>query len=314
LRDKLVRLSGYRETNSFGKYLGVPLIGRAPMKKDFDYVIDQGNAKLMHWKANQLSFAGLVTLAKSVLEAIPIYPVMTTIMPKSCIDEIHRIQRRFIWGDTNQVRRYHAVGWEMVTWLKSLGGLGLRRLSVMNTACILKLGRKIQIGANDLWCEVLLGKYKRNVAEGVVIARETNSHLWKSIVKLWPYLDAHSWWTIGDGKTIDLCHDAWIADGLRLEDCNLQIPDNLRGKKLIDFVHNGDWNWRMMNAWVPHDIKERIAALFPPIHSNSNDVQVCKENDMRCFSIADMYYALCDFDTNGTCSEQVVLIGGRFGF
>jgi hypothetical protein len=36
LRDKLIRLSGYRETNSLGNYLGVPLIGRAPKKKDFD--------------------------------------------------------------------------------------------------------------------------------------------------------------------------------------------------------------------------------------------------------------------------------------
>jgi hypothetical protein len=195
LRDTLIRASGYRETNSFGKYLGVPLIGRAPRKKDFEYVIDQVNAKLMHWKANQLSFAGWVTLAKSVLEAIPIYPMMTNIIPKSCIDEIHRIQRRFIWGDTQQTRRYHAVGWDTVTRPKSFGGLGLRRLDVMNKACILKLGRKIQSGALDFWCEVMLGKYKRGTDVGMVVAKANDSHLWKSIVKVWPHIDAHSWWT-----------------------------------------------------------------------------------------------------------------------
>jgi hypothetical protein len=58
-----------------------------------------------------------------------------------------------------------------------------------------------------------------------------------------------------------------------------------------------------MNAWVPNDIKERIAALLPPIHTNSKDLQVCKENAVGCFSIAEMYYALCDFDTNETCSD-----------
>jgi hypothetical protein len=82
VKDKLVRLSGYRESNSLGKYLGVPLTGRAPRRQDFEYVIDQVNAKLMHWKANQLSFAGRVTLAKSVLEAVPIYPMMTNIIPR----------------------------------------------------------------------------------------------------------------------------------------------------------------------------------------------------------------------------------------
>ncbi|WJX84187.1 hypothetical protein P8452_66787 [Trifolium repens] len=98
----------------------------------FEYVIDQVNTKLMHWKASQLSFAGRVTLAKSVLEAIPIYPRMTNIIPKACIDEIHRIQRRFTWGDTEEKRRYHAVGWEMVTRPKNIGGLGLKRLNIMN--------------------------------------------------------------------------------------------------------------------------------------------------------------------------------------
>jgi hypothetical protein len=79
LRDKLVRISGYRETNSLGKYLGVPLIGITPRKKEFEYVIDQVNTKLMHWKASQLSFAERVTLANSVLEAISIYPMITNI-------------------------------------------------------------------------------------------------------------------------------------------------------------------------------------------------------------------------------------------
>jgi ribonuclease HI len=296
LRDKLVRISGFRETNALGKYLGVPLIGRAPKKKDFDYVIDQVNSKLMHWKANQLSFAGRVTLAKSVLEAIPIYPMMTNIIPKACIDEIHRIQRKFIWGDTDQARRYHAVGWDMVSRPKQIGGLGLRRLNIMNTACILKLGRKIQRGVQDFWCEVLVGKYKRGMVDGMAVAKSSDSHLWKSIAKVWPYLDTYSWWTIGDGKTIDLCHDAWIEDGLRLEDCNLQIPEQLRGAKLIDIVNNGDWNWDELNTWIPNSITAKITALLPPNESNGNDQQVCKEDASGSFSIAEMYHVLCDFN------------------
>jgi hypothetical protein len=274
------------------------LIGRAPRKKDFEYVIDQVNAKLMHWKANQLSFAGRVTLAKSVLEAIPIYPMMTNIIPKSCIDEIHRIQRRFIWGDTNQSRKYHAVGWDVVTRPKANGGLGLRKLDVMNKACILKLGRKIQSGALDFWCAVLKGKYNRGMDEGVVLARANDSHLWKSIVRLWPQLDTHSWWTIGDGKQIDLCHDAWIEEGFRLEDYITQIPDNLRTVKLVHIVNDGDWDWNMLNSWVPLNIQEKIGALLPPSDNNGSDKQICKESAGGIFSIAGMYHALCGYDLN----------------
>jgi hypothetical protein len=155
VKNKLVHLSTFRETSSLGKYLGVPLIGGAPKREDFQYIIDQISIKLTAWKAQHLSFAGRVTLAKSVIEAIPIYPMMTNKIPKGCLDDIQRLQRNFIWGDTEEARKYHAVGWDVVTTPKWLGGLGLRKLENMNKACILKLGWKVYSGANDFWCQVL---------------------------------------------------------------------------------------------------------------------------------------------------------------
>jgi hypothetical protein len=98
-----------------GKYLGVPLTGRAPKKADYNYIIEQVTAKLTAWKAKHLSFAGRVTLAKSVIEAIPIYPMMTAMIPQSCIDEIQKLQRKFIWGELDNERKYHAVNWSVVT-------------------------------------------------------------------------------------------------------------------------------------------------------------------------------------------------------
>jgi hypothetical protein len=103
-----------------------------------------------------------VTLAKSVIEAVPIYPMMTNKIRRGCLDDIQRLQRNCIWGDTEAARKYHAVGWDVVTTLKWLGGLGLRKLDNMNKACILKLGWKIYSGANDFWCQVRRGKYGCN--------------------------------------------------------------------------------------------------------------------------------------------------------
>lgn len=40
---------------------------------------------------------------------------------------------------------------------KEIGGLELRRLDVMNKACMLKLGWKLQAGSRDLWSEMLWG-------------------------------------------------------------------------------------------------------------------------------------------------------------
>jgi hypothetical protein len=161
LREELVLLSGFNETPSLGKYLGVPLVGRAPRRSDYNYLINQVKSKLSAWKAKQLSFAGRVTLLKAVIEAIPIYPMMTAPIPKACLNEIHKIQRSFIWGDEDGSRKYHAVSWDNVTKPKALGGLGIRRLVNMNKACLMKLGWAIRTDQEALWIDVMKGKYVR---------------------------------------------------------------------------------------------------------------------------------------------------------
>ncbi|CAJ2645411.1 unnamed protein product [Trifolium pratense] len=199
MRDKLLHLSGFREAYDLDKYLGVPLIGRAPKKADYQYLIDQVSNKLVKWKARQLSFAGRVTLAKSVLEAVPTYPMMTSRIPQSYLDEIQKIQRNFIWGDTENVRRYHAVRWSVVTMPKDMGGLGLRRLDAMNKACLLKLGWKLNNGSTDFWCEVLRGKYGSNSLTIEMNTRSSDSNLWKSLINLRLFLLNNTFWNIGEG-------------------------------------------------------------------------------------------------------------------
>jgi hypothetical protein len=104
-RDELIALSGFTEAPTLGKYLGVPALGRKPRGTDFHYLIEKVKNRLTGWKAKQLSLAGRITLAKSVIQAIPIYPMMSMHISRGCLDEIERLQRSFIWGDTENVRR-----------------------------------------------------------------------------------------------------------------------------------------------------------------------------------------------------------------
>ncbi|MCI95326.1 putative ribonuclease H protein, partial [Trifolium medium] len=60
------------------------------------------------------------------------------------------MQRNFIWGDTENKRRFHAVGWDKITVPKWKGGLGMRKLEVMNKACLCKLGWKLQTDSKEL--------------------------------------------------------------------------------------------------------------------------------------------------------------------
>lgn len=96
MQHKFTQLFWFRVTNSFGKYLKFPLSGKKPERIDFQYIIDQVSTKLSSWKRNSPSLEVKITLAKSVIEAIPLYMMMTNRLPKSCIEEIHALQRKFI--------------------------------------------------------------------------------------------------------------------------------------------------------------------------------------------------------------------------
>lgn len=104
------------------------------------------------WKRINLSLVGRLTLAKSVIETIHLYPMMTTKLPKSCVEDIHRLQRKFVWGDTDENRKLHAILWDTVTMPKQLGGMGFRDLNLLNRVCLMKLGWSMYNNASDLWC------------------------------------------------------------------------------------------------------------------------------------------------------------------
>jgi hypothetical protein len=91
------------------------------------------------------------------MKAILIYSMVTNKIPKTYLDEIQRLQRGFIWGETEDKKKYHVVGRVMVTKPKWTGALGLR-LDTINKACLLNSAWRLYIEPNDFWCNVLRGK------------------------------------------------------------------------------------------------------------------------------------------------------------
>ncbi|MCH81163.1 RNA-directed DNA polymerase (Reverse transcriptase), partial [Trifolium medium] len=268
----LKRISGFRAALNLEKYLGVPLTGKAPKQIDFQYVINQLQNKLSTWKAKNLSFAGRVTLAKSVMEAIPIYPMMTTNIPVSIIKKALKLQRSFIWGDTSEGKKYHA-------------------------RCLMKLGWDVSRGANGLWCAVLRGKYGRGASDMMKIsAKISDSSLWKNLVKLMPSIEAHYCRAIGNGQTTCAWTMPWIEPGLRIMDLAVTIPDHFSHAKVVDLIdESGCWNWDGLR-WLPTSILNKLIAIPPPEEINGDDFNFWPAGKHGNFSIASAYNILAEFE------------------
>jgi hypothetical protein len=60
MRDRLVRMIGFREAESLGKCLGIPLLGCPPIKRaDYQYLIGQVWLSWQHGKQNSFPLWGV---------------------------------------------------------------------------------------------------------------------------------------------------------------------------------------------------------------------------------------------------------------
>ncbi|PNY17666.1 ribonuclease H [Trifolium pratense] len=300
-RDSLISLSGFSETFNLGKYLSIPLLGHAPRPRDFQYIVDKVKAKLSGWKGKHLSFAGRVTLFKAVIQAIPMYTMMTARIPKGCVKDIEKIQRSFIWGDEEQRRKIHLINWNVMTLPRQMGGLAIRDLYTMNRACTMKMGWQLRNGDNSLWCKILRSKYGRgSIDERTLTIKPGDSHIWKGLVQTWDEFQNGERWIIGDGTQVSLWNDVWLAKQTRLVDIINNIPNNALAWKVQQLVgENGEWNMTLIESLLPSHLISNFSSVLPPHVENGEDTRTWGCNKAVTFTIASAYKLLRGFNENG---------------
>jgi hypothetical protein len=216
-KEEILHHAWYKQVNNMGKYLGANISpGRTTMGK-FDSIIDKIQNKLSGWKQQCLSFAGRLTLSKSVLTSIPYYHIHYANLPKTLCNEMEKIQRRFLWGDTDQTRKPHLVGWDVCCLPKNEGGLGIKRPHNMNNSFLMKMFWDLINKPDDLWCKVLCSKFGRNKDLRVTINSQPNDSLfWKALLGIWERFQQNIVWQLGDGNNINFWLAKWSPSGTSL--------------------------------------------------------------------------------------------------
>ena len=92
--------------------------------------------KARKWKQLYLSKGGRLTLLKSTLSSLPTYYLSLFTIPQHVADRLERIQRNFLLGRSNDVFKFSLVAWEKVVWLVEVGGLGIRKIGLLNQALL----------------------------------------------------------------------------------------------------------------------------------------------------------------------------------
>lgn len=169
--------------------------------------------RLSNWKAKTLSFAGHLTLTKSVIQALPAYVMQAAYIPRHLCEDIDKRCRRFLWGDSDESRHLHSVSWEKICKPKAWGGLGLRTAKNINQASLIKVGFHVTTRREDLWMEVVRSKYKCGKDIIPSISRDRpGSNLWRGLVYVGEGVQNNTIWKVGKGNFTNCWEHIWIPE------------------------------------------------------------------------------------------------------
>ncbi|RVX18327.1 putative ribonuclease H protein [Vitis vinifera] len=136
------------------------VLNRAPYM--WDGVEERVRRRLALWKRQYISKGGRVTLIKSSLASMSIYQMSIFRMPKMVARRLEKVQRDFLWGGGNMEGKTHLVNWEVVCTDKAKGGLGIRKLALLNKALLGKWIWRYACDKDNLWKQVIKGRATRS--------------------------------------------------------------------------------------------------------------------------------------------------------
>lgn len=262
------------------------------LKYTYSYIIEKMPQRLANWKAKILSLAGRITLCKSVLAMVPLYPMQSALLPESICNEIERIFRRFIWADSTEKKAIHLIKWSTLCQPKLDGGIGTRNMQSMNKAFVMKLGWGILHDSDSLWASVLRSKYIRT-QEGTdqVHAKGRDSPLWKAICKVLPDVITGTAWSVRNGRNVKFWSDKWLENFGPLIQYVPQVSSvNNINAAVMDMVSpNNQWCWEAFAHLLHVQVVMRIASYQPPATDMKEDTRFWGSSASGKFTVKSAY-------------------------
>ncbi|GJX09286.1 RNA-directed DNA polymerase, eukaryota, reverse transcriptase zinc-binding domain protein [Tanacetum coccineum] len=157
------------------RYLGVPLITKKISVKECKQLVDKVSQKLNDWKNKSLSYARRAQLIASILGSMQVYWGSVFLLPKTIVNDIEKLFKRFLWNNGDSCKGKAKVAWLDVCKPNDQGGLGFKPL--------------------ELWNKTLLSVWDVN-------ADNRDSWRWKCLLDLRGWISNHMRYKIVDRWTI----------------------------------------------------------------------------------------------------------------
>ncbi|KAL6219553.1 hypothetical protein ACLB2K_007312 [Fragaria x ananassa] len=294
LANRISSICGSLITKDLGVYLGMPLIHSRVSAATYANLVDKVQTRLASWKSKTLNMAGRLTLIQSVTSSIPIYAMQTAKLPVHTCERLDRLNRNFLWGDSDQKKKVHLTNWDMVCRPKCFGGLGIKRSADMNRAMLVKASWRMAQGDNGLWNKIYQQKYlhSSSMFQDNYKKPSNCSPTWTAIVSGASLLNKGMRWRIRNGCTAKFWSDKWSPCGI-LSDLGLIGANIDLHATISEFWFEGSWNLPLLYLSLPPEVVDIISAI-PISQCDLQDKIMRGGTSSGVFSVKSAYRLLCD--------------------
>lgn len=137
------------------KFLGMPLFFGVGKAKIWKGLLDGCKAKMEGWKSTWLSLVGRLLMLKTVVSAIPIFPMAYFKLPGMVIKNMQQKMRKFLWNGNQEQDKTPLMAWDKVCKPKGGGGAWLHDWRLINKAMGAKLVWQMYSKPEQRWVCIL---------------------------------------------------------------------------------------------------------------------------------------------------------------
>ena len=132
------------------------------------------------------------------------------LLPKGLCEDLQQLCVQFFWGDLEDKKKIHWRSWDSMSLTKAEGGMGFKNLYAHNHAILANQGWRLITNPNSLISKLFKAIYFPESSFRDASIGET-PYAWRSIMAARTILQAGMIWKVGDGSSISIWEDNWIA-------------------------------------------------------------------------------------------------------
>ncbi|RVX19303.1 putative serine/threonine protein phosphatase 2A regulatory subunit B''gamma [Vitis vinifera] len=218
-------------------------------------------------------------------------------MPKLVVKRLEKLQRDFLWGGGSLERKIHLINWAVVCTHKESGGLGIRKIDLLNKALLGKWIWRFAIEEDSFWRKVVGVKYGRlGFGWRTKEARGTfGVGVWRDILKESSWCWDNIEFKVGKGTKVSFWTDHWCGNEELAQTFpqlfELAVQRNASVNEMWDSsLGQGGWNIRLsrnLNDWELDALGELLQLLRDLRTSLEEDAVIWKGESHGLFRIKD---------------------------